>query len=108
MTLIAITPSTPRRIAAFLDVTTVAQRLLRYLYLETRLMEAQAGWIVSVPIIELKIELGYQLYTDACHVNVMRERLPEGWKVTPSPTRTLPVRTVPAKIRRSSPPSVNL
>src|SRR4051794_34664171 len=72
MTYIPIKQSTPRHIASFFDVKTIARLLGNYNYAEMRLMEAQAGWIASVPIAELKIELGYQLYEDAAHVDAMR------------------------------------
>jgi Protein of unknown function (DUF455) len=77
MAVIDIKPSSPRRIADYFDVKTIARLLGSYSYAEQRLMEAQAGWIASIPICELKIELGYQLYDDACHVDAMRRRLPE-------------------------------
>jgi Protein of unknown function (DUF455) len=77
MAVIKIKPSSPRRIADYFDVKTIARLLGSYSYAEVRLMEAQAGWIASIPIFELKIELGYQLYDDACHVDAMRRRLPE-------------------------------
>src|SRR5258708_22196796 len=50
-------------------------------------MEAQSGWIASIPICELKIELGYQLFDDACHIDIMRRRLPEvgGFSELPLP-----------------------
>lgn len=67
----------PRTIGGRWDVKGVARRLSHYAYAETRLMEAQAGWLVSIPPAELKIELSYQLYEDACHVDALRQRLPE-------------------------------
>jgi uncharacterized ferritin-like protein (DUF455 family) len=75
--MVKIQPLTPRRIGSPWDVKTVAQRLSYYAYAETRLLEAQAGWLVTIPQIELKIELSYQLFEDACHVNDLRQRLPE-------------------------------
>src|SRR5450432_2001398 len=74
---ITIPQSSPRHIASNFNVKTVAKWLGHYSYAETRLMEAQAGWLAFVPQIELKIELGYQLYDDARHTNAMRLRLPE-------------------------------
>ncbi len=74
---IIIPQSSPRHIASNLNVQTVARWLSYYSYAELRLMEAQAGWLAFVPQYELKIELGYQLYDDATHVNAMRARLPE-------------------------------
>lgn len=75
--MIAIPSSTHRRIGGAYDVKTVAKRLSHYAYAETRLMEAQAGWLASIPPAELKIELAYQLYDDAEHVDAIRKRLPE-------------------------------
>lgn len=72
-----ISPRTPRHITDVLSVQEVARRLRHYAYAEMRLMEAQAGWLYSIPQAELKIELSYQLYEDACHVNDFRNRLPE-------------------------------
>jgi bacterioferritin (cytochrome b1) len=69
--------SRTRRIGGILDVKTVARHVGHYAYAELRLVEAQAGWIAYVPLAELKIELGYQLYEDACHVDAMYHRLPE-------------------------------
>src|SRR5690606_4924339 len=63
-----------------------------YTYAETRLMEAQASWLPYIPQIELKIELSYQLYDDALHIQAMRNRLPEiGWfqKDIPAPNAKL-------------------
>src|SRR5947207_2473650 len=77
MRTITVPQSSPRHIASNLDVRTVARWLSYYSYAELRLMEAQAGWLAFVPQAELKIELGYQLYDDARHVNAMRLRLPE-------------------------------
>ncbi len=74
---VIITPRTPRRIADTLNYQEVARRLRHYAYAELRLMEAQAGWLVSIPQPELKIELSYQLFEDAGHVDAMRNRLPE-------------------------------
>jgi hypothetical protein len=77
MTSITIPQLSPRRIGGAFDVKQVARRLGYYAYAETRLMEAQAGWLATIPQAELKIELSYQLYEDACHVDALRERLPE-------------------------------
>jgi uncharacterized ferritin-like protein (DUF455 family) len=77
MQYVPIPQSRPRYIADTLDVKTVARHLVHYAYAEMRLVEAQAGWIASIPLAELKIELGYQLYEDACHVDAMVRRLPE-------------------------------
>src|SRR5258708_11260310 len=72
-----IRQSTPRHISDFFNVKSIARRLGSYSYAEMRLMEAQAGWIASIPLAELKIELGYQLFEDAFHVDMMRRRLPK-------------------------------
>jgi bacterioferritin (cytochrome b1) len=72
-----IPPFTLRRIGAAMSVKTVARRLRCFAYAETRLLEAQAGWLASIPQPELKIELSYQLFEDACHIDAMRDRLPE-------------------------------
>lgn len=77
MQTIIVPQSSPRHIASNLNVQTVARWLGHYSYAEIRLMEAQAGWLAFIPQYELKIELGYQLYDDASHVNAMRRRLPE-------------------------------
>jgi len=77
MTLLNISPIAPRRQQFAFDVRQIAARLRCYAYAEIRLMEAQAGWLASIPQLELKIELSYQLYEDACHANEMIARLPE-------------------------------
>ncbi len=74
---IPIKQSTPRHISDVLDVKAVARRLAGYSYAETRLMETQAGWLATIPITEIKIELSYQLFEDACHSDAMRDRLPQ-------------------------------
>jgi hypothetical protein len=48
-----------------------------FAYTETRLMETVAGWLATIAPLELKIELSYQLYEDACHSDALRQRLPE-------------------------------
>jgi hypothetical protein len=66
-----------RHIGGTLTVAAVAKRLRHYAYLELRLMEAQASWLPYLPQAELKIEIGYLIYDDACAVNDLRQRLPE-------------------------------
>jgi bacterioferritin (cytochrome b1) len=68
-------PTRPQR--SLIDVRSIANHLRHYAYAEMRLMEAHAGWLSSIPPFELKIELAYHLYDDACHVDEMRKRLPE-------------------------------
>lgn len=68
---------TPRTIGSTLTVTTVARRLAHFAYAETRLMETVAGWLATIAPLELKIELSYQVFEDACHSDAMRQRLPE-------------------------------
>lgn len=70
-------PLWTRCIGAQISVETAARRLRAYAYAETRLMEAQAGWLAYIPQPELKIELAYHLYEDAQHIQAMRSRLPE-------------------------------
>lgn len=74
-----------------MPVAAVAQRLRHYAYVEMRLMEAQAGWLPFIPHAELKIEIGYHIYDDACHVDEVRRRLPEvgafDQKLTPANER---------------------
>lgn len=72
-----IHPIANRQIGATLSLKTVARYVSHYAYAETRLIEAIAGWLPFIPPTELKIELAYQLYEDACHVDTMRSRLPE-------------------------------
>jgi len=72
-----LTYNLARHIGTELAVRQVARRLSAYAYAETRLMEAQAGWLVSIPLAEDKIELGYHLFEDANHADGFRARLPE-------------------------------
>lgn len=75
--IVDIPQSFSRRIGASIPVATAARYLNHFAYAETRLMEALAGWLPSIPPAELKIEFAYQLYEDANHVDAMRQRLPE-------------------------------
>lgn len=75
--MLMIKPLTPRTIGTSLTVETVAHRLAYFAYTETRLMETVAGWLATIAPLELKIELSYQLFEDACHSDAMRQRLPE-------------------------------
>lgn len=81
-----------RRIGSEFNVKVAAARVAAFTYAETRLMEAQAGWLLTVPYPELKIELSYQLYEDAHHANDLRHRLPElgvfGGQIAP-PSKTV-------------------
>lgn len=74
---LTIQPMSPRYIGASLEVSTAARHLKAFAYAETRLIEAVAGWLPYIPHAELKIELAYQLYEDAQHIDAMRQRLPE-------------------------------
>jgi hypothetical protein len=77
MRYIPIKQSSPRHIADTLDVKAVAQRLAFFSYAETRLMDIQAGWLVTIPIPEIKVELSYHLFEDMGHADAMRDRLPQ-------------------------------
>ena len=76
---IVVKQSTTRRrqIGGTLTVQAVAQRLRHFAYLEMRLMEIHAGWVPYIPLAELKVEWGYHIYANACHVDALRTRLPE-------------------------------
>lgn len=77
MDFVAVRQTSPRRIAEFFNPEMMAALLGSYSYAEMRIMEAQASWLPSIPMHEMKIELSYHLWDNACHVNHLRNRLPE-------------------------------
>jgi hypothetical protein len=52
-------------------------RLLRYAWIEKRMMEAALHWLAPTPEWEIKEALGLHLHLDARHVDVLRTRIGE-------------------------------
>lgn len=76
--------TTARQIGRKFDVATAARQMAAFAYAETRLMEAQAGWVLTIPYPEIKIELSYHLYEDAVHADLFRQRMPELGNFSPN------------------------
>jgi hypothetical protein len=60
-----------------LGVEETVRRLVRYAWIEKRLMEAGLYWLNPTPDWEVKEALSLHLYLDAEHANLLRERVAE-------------------------------
>lgn len=70
----------PRDLRALGGKYTVAEnarRLLRFFYLERRLMQALGAWTLSIPEFEVKLETGRHIFFHADAARFLRERLTE-------------------------------
>jgi hypothetical protein len=70
-------PRDRRHLHGKFSVAENARRLLRFFYLERRLMQALGAWTLSIPELEVKIETGRHLFYHADAARLLRERLTE-------------------------------
>ncbi len=59
----------------YLSKAEVIDRLKRYRFVKNQLFEIMGGWALSLPEIEVKIQYGRQMYADAQHSDLLRQRL---------------------------------
>ncbi len=70
-------PRDSRHLGGKFTVDENARRLLRYFYLERRLMQALGAWTLSLPEFEVKVETGRHIFYHADAARFLRERLSE-------------------------------
>src|SRR6185503_12383248 len=70
-------PRDRRVLGGKFTVATNKQRLLRFFYLERRLMQALGAWTLSIPEFEVKLETGRHIFYHADAARLLRERLNE-------------------------------
>src|SRR5438309_10847574 len=70
-------PRDPRQLGGKYSVAESARRLLRFFYLERRLMQALGAWTLSIPEFEVKLETGRHIFYHADAARLLRERLRE-------------------------------
>lgn len=70
-------PRDGRELGGKFTVAENAGRLLRYFYLERRLMQALGAWTLSIPEFEVKLETGRHIFYHADAARLIRERLSE-------------------------------
>ncbi len=70
-------PNDPRLLGGKFTVAENARRLLRFFYLERRLMQALGAWTLAVPEFEVKLEMGRHIFYHADAARLLRERLSE-------------------------------
>lgn len=70
-------PRDPRQMGGKYDVTENARRLMRFFYLERRLMQAIGAWTLAIAEFEVKVESGRHLFYHADAARFLRERLHE-------------------------------
>ena len=70
-------PRDGRILGGKFNVAENARRLLRFFYLERRLMQALGAWTLSIPEFEAKLETGRHLFYHADAARLLRERLSE-------------------------------
>ena len=70
-------PRDMRRMGGKYTVEENARRLLRFFYLERRLMQGLGSWTLSIPDFEVKIETGRHIFVHADAARRFRERLTE-------------------------------
>jgi hypothetical protein len=70
-------PRDGREIGGKYTVEENARRLLRFFYLERRLMQALGAWTLGIPDFEVKIETGRHIFYHADAARTLRERLTE-------------------------------
>ena len=70
-------PRDRRQLGGKFSVDENARRLLRFFYLERRLMQALGAWTLSIPEFEVKLETGRHIFYHADAARLLRERLNE-------------------------------
>ena len=70
-------PVDRRQLGGKFTVQENSRRLLRYFYLERRLMHALGSWTLTIPDYEVKHETGRHIFYHADAARMLRERLTE-------------------------------
>lgn len=70
-------PVDRRQLGGRFNVKENGRRLLRFFYLERRLMQALGSWTLAIPEFEVKIETGRHIFYHADAARLLRERLTE-------------------------------
>ena len=70
-------PTDRRQLGGKFTVKENSRRLLRFFYLERRLMHALGSWTLSIPDYEVKLETGRHIFYHADAARMLRERLTE-------------------------------
>src|SRR5713101_1321096 len=70
-------PRDRRQLGGKFSVEENGRRLLRWFYLERRLMQALGAWTLSIPEFEVKLETGRHIFYHADAARSLRERLHE-------------------------------
>lgn len=70
-------PVDRRQLGGKFTVAENSRRLVRFFYLERRLMQALGSWTLSIPEFEVKIETGRHIFYHADAARTLRERLTE-------------------------------
>ncbi len=70
-------PRDRRPLGGSYTVAENSRRLLRYFYLERRLMQALGAWTLTIPEFEIKLETGRHIFYHADAARFLRERLTE-------------------------------
>ena len=70
-------PVDRRQLGGKFTVQENSRRLLRYFYLERRLMHALGSWTLTIPDYEVKLETGSHIFYHADAARMLRERLTE-------------------------------
>src|SRR5258708_36672778 len=70
-------PRDQRLLGGKFTVAENSRRLLRFFYLERRLMQALGAWTLSIPEFEVKLETGRHIFYHADAARALRERLTE-------------------------------
>lgn len=70
-------PHDPRQLGGKFSVSENARRLLRYFYLERRLMQGLGAWTLDIEEFEVKLETGRHIFFHADAARSLRERLSE-------------------------------
>lgn len=61
--------------SSYLDKQSVIRYLKHYRFLKNQFMEFQGGWVQTIPELDIKEQFGRQVYTDAQHSELLRQRL---------------------------------
>jgi len=70
-------PGDRRQLGGKFTVKENSRRLIRFFYLERRLMHALGSWTLSIPDYEVKLETGRHIFYHADAARALRERLTE-------------------------------